>query len=152
MVHIRKKWVSALFRRWNLRVFGGKEGKNGKSVEKKRTRGAADGAVAGGMAHIAVRSPSAYSAASTRVLSAEYSTTLRKAQSCAPHGRRMFSGRGACFAGALFPTSAFSACEPGFRFLPFLSFLRFSLLSFVPPARSLAFSIRWCLNIRIFNP
>ena len=133
MVHIRKKWVSALFRRGNLRVFGGKEGKNGKSVEKKTdARGGGRGS-GGGMAHIAVRSPSAYSAASTRVLSAEYSTTLRKAQSCAPHGRRMFSGRGACFAGALFPTSAFSACEPGFRFLPFLSFFRFSLPSFVPP-------------------
>ena len=89
MVHIRKKWVSALFRRGNLRVFGGKEGKNGKSVEKKRTRGAADGAAGEewrtlpcGVRRRTLRQVLEYSPQSTRRLCGKRNPALRMAAVC----------------------------------------------------------------------
>ena len=89
MVHIRKKWVSALFRRWNLRVFGGKEGKNGKSVEKKTdARGGGWGSGGRNGAHCR--------AESVGVLCGKYSSTLRRvlehfAESALRYSARRFS-------------------------------------------------------------
>ena len=152
MVHIRKKWVSALFRRGNLRVFGGKEGKNGKSVEKKTdARGGGRGSGGRNGAHCR--------AESVGVLCGKYSSTLRKvlddfAESAIlrsawpPYVFRPWS----MFYRCAFSNKCFFGMRTGFSFssVPFVSPFLPSLVR--PPARSLAFSIRGRLIIRIFNP
>ena len=95
----------------------------------------------------AVRSPAAYSAASTRVLSAEYSNTLRKVQSATPQGT--VAGNG----------GRINTNRPRFGSYPFRC-PRFGIpvsaaIRFCVPVSSSSFR-RICnpphINIRIFNP